>query len=154
MKITKTGDTGFWPDSSDMQNVYHQHFILSHQCKHCNYYTLHQYITPRPTWVYSRDCQSEAAISGDFPKAARQCRSSALRTGWILHCSIPSITTTGVHWGCSHNASRAFSLWETHTQNIWTIINSYHYRLHHHCHLGKLHFQESGKIKRTFRVQD
>ena len=62
------------------------------------------------TWVYSRDCQREAAISGDLPKAARQRRSSPLRTGGTLHWSKPSTTTTGVHWGCSHNASRAFSL--------------------------------------------
>lgn len=63
------------------------------------------------TWVYSNDCQREAAISGDLPKAARVLSSSALRTGGMLHCRSPRITTTGVHWGCSQSASRAFSLW-------------------------------------------
>ena len=68
------------------------------------------------TWVYSNDCQREAAISGDFPNAASVFNSSAFNTGGILHCRSPRITTTGVHWGCSQSAKRAFSLWVLNTK--------------------------------------
>lgn len=87
------------------------------------------------TWVYSNDCQSEAAISGDFPKAASVFSSSALRTGGILHCRSPRITTTGVHWGCSQSAKRAFSLWDLNTKQERYFI--YFSRLFLFCFIRK-----------------
>lgn len=70
----------------------------------------YKYWKYKNTWVYSRDCQSEAAISGDFPNAVRVSNSSAFKIGGMLHCRSPRMTTTGVHWGCSQRAKRAFSL--------------------------------------------
>lgn len=81
-----------------------------------NYTNVSKYRARNTTWVYSNDCQRKAAISGDLPKAASVLSSSAFRTGGILHCRSPRITTTGVHWGCSQSARRAFSLWALDTK--------------------------------------
>lgn len=74
------------------------------------------------TCVYSNDCHSEAAISGDFPKAERVSNNSAFKIGCILHCRSPRIITTGVHWGCSQRANRAFSLWKIKKNYHWCLM--------------------------------